>query len=367
MGTGTGAQGVADGKDDRRAGRARFRNGPPLLGLAAAVALGFAALCLHAAGAAPEFSYGPLAGYWLGLVLVAGIGGSSLALKYRVRQEERPGMSEREQRFTRLAFVGVFAILACTLVAVIVIGSGQPHGTEPPLLPSPQPTVTWKVSPSPVTVSATPSQATARHALDLLPFLLTAVGIGAAAVLGWLVFLLVRWLRKRDGRGFALTAPPAPEAEQSRLAEAVSAGRLALRGDDTRAAVIACYAAMEESLAANGVGRHASDSPADLLRRASGAGVLTSAAPAALADLFREARFSGHPMGREQLRRARTALDEIDRELTEHQARADAEAAEADAWLKDEKDKKDEKDGTDGTGETREADAPGSRREAVSK
>jgi hypothetical protein len=104
---------------------------------------------------------------------------------------------------------------------------------------------------------------------------------------------------------------------------------MALQGEDVRAAVIACYAAMEESLIAGGVRRHAADSPADLLRRASEAGLLAGLAPHQLAGLFREARYSTHPMAESDLRRARSALDEISALLAEHAAREEAEAAAA--------------------------------------
>ncbi|MBC3842181.1 DUF4129 domain-containing protein [Streptacidiphilus sp. 4-A2] len=88
---------------------------------------------------------------------------------------------------------------------------------------------------------------------------------------------------------------------------------------------------METSLAAGGLGRHASDSPSDLLGRAAAAGLLDGSAPENLAELFREARFSSHPMGPEKLARARAALDEISETLRARQEQADAEA---EAWLR---------------------------------
>lgn len=96
-----------------------------------------------------------------------------------------------------------------------------------------------------------------------------------------------------------LTRPPASEApathvtlddEQERLAHAVDSGRRALlAGTDARAAVIACYAAMEKSLADSGVIRRVSDSPQDLLERAVAGGLPTGAVAAVLTALFREA------------------------------------------------------------------------------
>ncbi|WP_225446846.1 DUF4129 domain-containing protein [Streptacidiphilus sp. PB12-B1b] len=301
----------------------------PLLGLTATVGLALAAICLHAGGSAGVVGAGPLVHWWFAAVLVAGVGGSTLAVKYRLRQEERPEMSEREQRFTRAAFTGVFAVAACSVVYLSVIGTGQP--SLAPTLPGggraqSQPPATppaHTMPPSKLVHSNT-------HPTDLRPLLLTVVCVALAAVLGFLGYRLAGWLRGRGRPGLVPSAPLARAAEEDRLADAVSAGRLALRGEDTRAAVIACYAAMEESLAAGGVGRRASDSPADLLHRASGAGVLTGPEPELLADLFREARFSRHPMGPEQLRQARAALDGIDRALAAHQRSAPAQPHPAD-------------------------------------
>ena len=77
-------------------------------------------------------------------------------------------------------------------------------------------------------------------------------------------------------RPAAAEPPYHPDEEQDVLAQAVDSGRRALLdGDDARAAVIACYAAMETSLAASGIARRASDSPQDLLERASAGGLLT--------------------------------------------------------------------------------------------
>ncbi|QMU68397.1 DUF4129 domain-containing protein [Streptacidiphilus sp. P02-A3a] len=336
MGTGTGAQGVADQAGDRRADPAVSRSprtpAPPrplgpLLGLASAVGLALAALCLHATGGVPQAGTGPLTGYWLLLALGTAVGGSMLAVKYRVRQEERPGISAREERFTRLTVFGVFAIAAATTVWLIVIGSGQPvHTQAPPRPPDTTPPTSQPSTPAqPHPVAAKNSG----HPFDLRPYLILLVVLIILAVLGLIIYYLVRYLPTWRRTPGIVAAPPAAEADEVRLAEAVNAGRLALRGDDSRAAVIACYAAMEASLAANGLGRHLSDSPADLLGRAAAAGLLDGPAPDALADLFREARYSSHPMGPEHLHRARAALDEISATLLAHRARAEAEA---DAW-----------------------------------
>ena len=100
------------------------------------------------------------------------------------------------------------------------------------------------------------------------------------------------------------------------LREAVQEGRAALaRIDDARAAIIACYVAMERSLADRGTARGAADTPDELLARAVAAGVVRGGAAGRLTELFYEARFSTHPVGAGQRDAASAALDELAGEL----------------------------------------------------
>jgi Domain of unknown function (DUF4129) len=96
------------------------------------------------------------------------------------------------------------------------------------------------------------------------------------------------------------------------LREAVESGRSALRTiDDARAAIIACYVAMENSLAERGAARSVADTPDELLARATRSGLVRGTAAARLTALFYEARFSSHPMDRGQRDAAERALDEL--------------------------------------------------------
>jgi hypothetical protein len=100
------------------------------------------------------------------------------------------------------------------------------------------------------------------------------------------------------------------------LREAVNEGRAALAGiDDARAAIIACYAAMERRLAERGTARGAADTPDELLARAVAAGIVRGGAAGRLTTLFYEARFSTHPLGAGQRDAASAALDELAEEL----------------------------------------------------
>ncbi|MFF8768658.1 DUF4129 domain-containing protein [Kitasatospora sp. NPDC015120] len=138
---------------------------------------------------------------------------------------------------------------------------------------------------------------------------------GLVAVLAvLLVVSLVRLLRglgrsRRRSRPLPAVGGVAPEEDV--LAAAVATGLRSLHGADARAAVIACYAAMEGSLAASGLERRIGDSPAELLERAVADDRVDRAPAHVLTELFREARFSSHPMDDGHVRRARAALDAI--------------------------------------------------------
>ncbi len=102
------------------------------------------------------------------------------------------------------------------------------------------------------------------------------------------------------------------------LREAVESGRSALHSvDDARAAIIACYVAMENSLAERGTARAIADTPDELLARARQSGIVRGTAAARLTALFYEARFSSHPLDRGQREGAERALDELAAALAE--------------------------------------------------
>jgi Domain of unknown function (DUF4129) len=118
--------------------------------------------------------------------------------------------------------------------------------------------------------------------------------------------------------------PPAPGAaarDQARLAlgASLAAGRAALAGTlaprDPRAAIIACYAAMERGFAAAGSAPAAADTPAEVLARATGAGLVRSGPAVRMAGLFRRARYSSEPMTSADSAAAAAALDQMQADL----------------------------------------------------
>jgi Domain of unknown function (DUF4129) len=106
----------------------------------------------------------------------------------------------------------------------------------------------------------------------------------------------------------------APDSEP--LAEALAAGAQALREDpDPRAAIIGCYAAMERSLADAGSPAHAADTPAEVLARATEGGLVRSTWASTLTGLFRQARYSSHPMTEADRTTAMGALAQVRADL----------------------------------------------------
>jgi hypothetical protein len=107
------------------------------------------------------------------------------------------------------------------------------------------------------------------------------------------------------------------EVEESEgLREAVASGRAAMADlDDARMAIIACYEAMERSLAERGTARGVAGTPDELLGRAIDRKVIRGEAARRLTGLFYEARFSSHELGAGKRDAAVAALDELAAEL----------------------------------------------------
>ena len=141
--------------------------------------------------------------------------------------------------------------------------------------------------------------------VTILLYTLLVVLLAAAVVIS------IWWSRRYQLARPARAAGVIVEDSQD-LREAVEAGRSALQAlDDARAAIIACYVAMETHLAERGTARTVADTPDELLARAQSTGLVRGTAAARLTALFYEARFSSHPLARRHRDAAAQALDEL--------------------------------------------------------
>jgi len=293
--------------------RWRYRPGGPALRVAGAVmllvlaALGTAArggthlstAGMLAAGADPVTFIAGAAFVAAACLVLAGV----LALLVR-RRRRRP-----EDEFARtlepvapwwvraLVTLAVLALIVLPVAAIVVALRGR-HGQQVaplrPLVP---------VVPRPGGTAASPGQTGAAFLLGAVAAVLAVAVLVAAAL----------WLRHRRR---ANAAPHDRAAAPSPLADAVAAGTAALGATaGTREAIIACYSAMEASLATAGSPRRAADTPEELLSRAEGEGIIRTPAARRLTALFREARFSPHRLADAQRQAALAALGDIGDDL----------------------------------------------------
>lgn len=131
-----------------------------------------------------------------------------------------------------------------------------------------------------------------------------------------LVAAAVTVYRRRRAAAFTFAEPEPVPPEP--LAEALAAGAQALREDpDPRTAIIACYAAMERSLADAGSPADAADTPAEVLARATAGGLVRPSCAGTLTGLFRRARYSRHPMTEDDRAAAMEALAQVRADLGE--------------------------------------------------
>lgn len=147
-------------------------------------------------------------------------------------------------------------------------------------------------------------------------------GISTEMILaGVLIIVILAGLGYAVYRGTRPVEPiDASDHEQqrtrARLVAAVDDADRALAAEtEPRAAIIASYRAMESSLSSAGVEHRVADAPEDFLARAAGSGVALPDAAWRLTELFREARYSTHPMSPGQRERAADALARLRAEL----------------------------------------------------
>jgi Domain of unknown function (DUF4129) len=119
------------------------------------------------------------------------------------------------------------------------------------------------------------------------------------------------WWRARAARRG--TSTPAALDRDDGL-DAIAAGRAALDEPvgDPRAAVVACYAAMEATLNSAGSGRRPAESPEEFLARTVAEGRLPAEPGRRLTRLFLAARYSSAPVTAADVAAGREALSRID-------------------------------------------------------
>ena len=180
----------------------------------------------------------------------------------------------------------------------------------PPLLPA-----------EPLATAATGAPGTAPEEAGL-PSWIGTVAIVVLSVAGVTVVVLAGGavlrdqVRRRRRRG--RLEPERTEAStQEDLVAALDAGleELSDADRDPRRAVIACWVRLEQAAAAAGTPRNAGDTPTDLVSRLLAEQQVDAAVLAALAAVYREARYATHTVDDRMRSQARSALERLRADL----------------------------------------------------
>ncbi|MFE2727600.1 DUF4129 domain-containing protein [Kitasatospora sp. NPDC059327] len=263
----------------------------------------------------------------VGFVLLLALGALIVIGRFAVRyREEVRGLTgptpwvERTREATAVLLAGAAVVVPVLMFVFHNRADTRRAGPSRDDLPLPEITLP-SASPPPE-----PREVDSEALSDVIPMLFAVLGV--ILVIAVLVFVvLVLWRVRFHRRRPPVVLPAAPARTEDALAAAVVTGRRALTGADARAAVIACYAAMEDSLALSGVSRQAPDSPTELLERAIADDRVDPAPAHALTALFREARYSTHPMDQGHVGRAQAALDALAERLADRAGQSPEQAA----------------------------------------
>ncbi len=275
---------------------------------AVAILLAVTAAGLQARGTfsrAPDATAAGAAGAALAIILTAAEGVALVAfllilVSIRPVRQDKP----EDPELVRLRIpwwvktLGVLLALAALITPLAVLVTRKPRQTPPRPLPST------------VGASNAPGHLRGAGASPIWP-LIAGMAVAIAIVLA-----LTAWSRhqRRDAR-----RRPRQRNRLTQLLDSLAAAQDALTKADgePREAIIACYAAMERGFAAAGrqTAPAAADTPAEVLTRATRAGLVSAEPAAALTGLFRRARYSSQPMTKQDSEAAAGALDRMRADL----------------------------------------------------
>jgi len=164
---------------------------------------------------------------------------------------------------------------------------------------------------------ATDSTSEERDDTELSPFVELVLRIVLWTLIALATALVVtKFWRERPSFGWRRRRRPEdpfdllPDAVQAITADA-AAQREALQTGAPRDAIVACWLRLEASVIAAGVERRPSDTSTELVERVLGDHQVNPNSLAALAGLYREARFSDHEMTEAARATAISALDQV--------------------------------------------------------
>jgi len=137
------------------------------------------------------------------------------------------------------------------------------------------------------------------------------------------ILLIVRLVPQLERRRFRPApasepsyAPATPDRVLDEVGHTFSEALAAFRRGDRERAIIACWIRLEQLAEEAGQGRRSSETSSELVARWLRQLPLDPAPLGRLAELYREARYSSHPVPDASIEAARSALEQLRRQLT---------------------------------------------------
>jgi hypothetical protein len=154
---------------------------------------------------------------------------------------------------------------------------------------------------------------------SLPPLLLTAIELVVAALVIWALYYLLRFAWRQIPRVRTRTVPrpslaslpPLPDE----LVESAERRAALLREGSPRNAIVACWVDLEDSASAAGLPREPSETSAEYTIRVLHTWDIAPDALGGLAELYREARYSRHPLTEEHRSQAIARLEVVHEDL----------------------------------------------------
>ncbi len=212
----------------------------------------------------------------------------------------------------------VVTTVALTALGLLLLLWGASSGDPLLVPPSSDATPTLPTAEAPVAtmesapVEPLPTEAEGDQEPVQIEFDWLVVG-GLALVLLMLGLIVRALLRRREED----VEPVVIDDELDTLVDATAepARAATLAQGDPRNAVVACWVVLEDGVARAGLERSPAETSVDLARRVLGTWQVDAAAVTELSELYREARFSRHPVTEPQRARAVAALERIHADL----------------------------------------------------
>jgi hypothetical protein len=221
----------------------------------------------------------------------------------------------------RLITVAVVVLSALTLIALAARSDRAPSLAPMPVTATPTAVVT-----RPAGGTAAPTDQGQSDEADKLPHPDWAIWFAAVLFIAPLLIALIyapamlwlpvggRWFDRRR-RGPAEPPELEDEVTPPPLADAVAEGLRELDQGGPGEGVVACWVQLERAAADAGTHRAAPDTSSELVGRLIDRHPVSSGPLLRLADLYREARYSRHPLPESARTEARMALEQLRAEL----------------------------------------------------